>query len=152
MDSNNLNNPKIIKIGRINPHDQQLLIEREHKTIKFYTISLIIAIILFWTIAGIVIAFALFIVRKKELAKLKLLEAGTIDLYKVKGTLSIKAGADIPFYYIDGYRLPYDYLYKVDKYKGQTITVEFYPKIFAIRCHYDVDGNGYNYISRTEIS
>lgn len=148
------NNSKLIKIGKITPDDQQLLTKQKQKAIKYFTVAIVIMAILFWTVFGAIVAIALYFARKKECAKLELIKSGDVELYKIHGILTSKSGGrNITLYYVDGYGLPLfnGRNHGVGKYKGQPLTIELYPAIFVVRAHYDSDGNGFNYLSKTAI-
>ena len=130
------------------------------------TTALILISILALVLFNAILAMVCHVAIDKEKTKLNLIEEGNIDLYKVQGILTreflgenyLVFWRDTRGYldYIDGYRLPVTPTTvlnrELDKYVDRAITVEFYPSIFANRCHYDASGNGYNHITNTAIN
>ena len=139
--------------------EKELLIKQIEVTIKTYRITLIIGYVLILLIIGIFIVPACYSVIKNQKKKINQINAGSLEIKSVNGTLKLKnVGYRGPMMavLIDGKIVPGDTLSKNDpsniqNHIGEVITVEYAPSISKLRSYTDSQGHGYNFITKTNI-
>lgn len=150
-------------VGPLSEDEKQLLLKQEQTNFKVYKYGFIISCCLFFLVIPIVIGIAFYIGWQREKTRLAQFQNQNMAIYKVTGKLLTKdvggssMGMHAPLYTvsINDFLLPsvitaFDFK-AIHDLQDQNVIAEYIPSVSKNRLIYDLQGNGYNFITQTSI-